>query len=171
MNPSIVEWIYSPIIYYQSQTLFREQSKILLHEQKRLFPLIIHYLSMTKSSYKTNIEGKNSVSAKKYLHVIRPGVMIEWLLLKNKNNNELIEIDFTVLLNTVKDCLNETCYTNILELVESKKLNNSNLFTRFLEIDKWIEGLLKIDQSSLHEKNEIQSNDKYDNFLFSILNI
>ena len=62
MNPTIVEWLYSPIVYKnESESSFPEHARKLVEEQKRILPLLYHYKSMAKSNYKAHIENKPKV--------------------------------------------------------------------------------------------------------------
>jgi len=91
MNPSITEWLYSPIVYHKNDAFdFLEPCKRLIEDEQRLMPLIYHYRSMAKSNYKTHIENKDLVKIKKYLYVIRPAGMCEWLLKCKKHNKHVI---------------------------------------------------------------------------------
>ena len=174
MNPSIVEWIYSSIIYYTDPEFdFKENAHNLLKDQKRMLPLFKHYISMAKSNYKSHIEKKTNVKIKKYLYVIRPAGMVEWLFLQKKDTNKLVEIDFLVVLNDLKDFLDKNVYEDILKLIVKKKQVKE--LDEEPRIDKWIESLLE-KQFSKEELNYLdfnndQSFDNYDEILFSFLNI
>jgi predicted nucleotidyltransferase len=62
MNPSIVEWLYSPIVYKSELTNdFSQHAKKFIEEQKRITPLLFHYKSMAKSNYKAHIQNKSKV--------------------------------------------------------------------------------------------------------------
>lgn len=63
INPGIVEWVYSPIIYLNDSTRadFPAVCRAVLEKQQRVIPLFYHYQSMAKSNYKKHIDGKNKV--------------------------------------------------------------------------------------------------------------
>lgn len=176
MNPSIVEWIYSPIVYYSDNEVnIREKAHELLKEQNRILPLLYHYISMAKSNYKKHIENNKNVKIKKYLYVIRPAGMVEWLLLNNKQADKLVEIDFKLVLNCIKISLNETCYNDILKVIEKKKnVKELDEEPRLVAIDEWIEDLFKkkFTKEDLNDLDEnIQFLDQYDQYLYSILKV
>ena len=62
-NPSIIEWVYSPIVYLNdtSQCDFVKVARDLLEKQNRIIPLFYHYQSMAKSNFKKHIENNREV--------------------------------------------------------------------------------------------------------------
>ena len=69
MNPSVAEWVYSPIVYKNVNDYnFDIHASKLLLDQNRIFPLLYHYRSMAKSNYKAHIDKKENVKIKKYLY-------------------------------------------------------------------------------------------------------
>jgi predicted nucleotidyltransferase len=183
INPSIVEWLYSPIVYHQSEYAnldFVSQAKSLLKEQKRITPLLYHYRSMAKTNFKTHIENKKEVKIKKYLYVIRPVGMYLWLLNKNGENCfERFEIDFTKILEEIKDQTSEECYKNIQQIIVKKKeMKEMDDESRIKCIDEWIENILISSQDEIKEfeiKNLVndkkQIMDSYDDLLHSLLGV
>jgi predicted nucleotidyltransferase len=178
MNPSMTEWLVSPIVYYSDEKInFREKAFSLLKAQNRILPLVYHYISMAKANYKQHIENKQLVNIKKYLHVIRPAGMVEWLRTYKRSRSNLVEIDFFKVLYEIKDILDKECYEDILKVIEKKKLHESTEEPRLKSIDSWIESVLqlKISKQELndldYEKNGLNSLNFYDEFLFEILNI
>lgn len=180
MNPGMAEWLFSPIIYYQDKSKFdfQENARKLLLGQKRITPLLHHYRSMAKANYKTHIQNEKNVKIKKYLYVIRPAGMFEWLLkCRKQENNDLIEIDFNKVLVDLKEHLNQECFESILNVIEIKRQSNEmDLKPRIECIDKWIENILNNTNDQIKaleaeqpvEKAEL---DEYDDLLHSILNI
>jgi predicted nucleotidyltransferase len=183
MNPSITEWLYSPIIYMKADLIdgldFAMTARKLIHEQNRISPLMYHYRSMAKSNYKDHIQNKDRVNVKKYLYVIRPAGMFEWLSKCNnvKNISAEFSIDFNKILVQLKSHLDAECYEKILAVIEKKrKLLETDEEPRIECIDKWIENVLnerndELSQLKLEENSEKQPLDDYDNLLHLILNI
>lgn len=177
LNPSIVEWIYSPIVYLKenSQIDFLNRMKMLLNKQKRIGPLVNYYRSMAKANFKAHISSSNIVKIKKYLYAIRPVIMSEWLLKCHKSfeDSDLIHVDFLKTLEEVKPFIKESVYENIVKIIEIKKLNDCEPKERIKCIDEWIEGVLENDQIKQIEIKELsvaQVNLKdYDDLLHSIL--
>jgi predicted nucleotidyltransferase len=177
MNPSICEWIYSPIVYInepEKNFEFQTISKSLLLKQKKIIPLLYHYKSMAKSNYKAHISEKTNVKLKKYLYVIRPAGMFVWLLKSNSLDN--FQINFLPILEEIKLDMSDECYANIIQIIEKKKLKKElDEEPRINSIDKWIEKVLntEIDNTFLDstDKSPTSNNtlDNYDQLLFKIL--
>jgi predicted nucleotidyltransferase len=183
MNPSIAEWLYSPITYMKADLVdgvdFVMTARKLIRDQNRVVPLMYHYRSMAKTNYKDHIENKDRVKIKKYLYVIRPAGMFEWLSKCNNNNTLSAEfaIDFNKILVDLKAHLNVDCFNEILNVIEKKKnLNELDEEPRIECIDKWIENVLNERNDELvklksAENNDKQALDDYDTLLHQILNI
>lgn len=183
MNPSVTEWVYSPIVYKNVQDYnFNIHASKLLIEQNRIFPLLYHYRSMAKSNFKAHIDKKENVKIKKYLYVIRPAGMVEWLLKCRKmSTNKLVEIDFNLVLNDLKPHLKTDIYENIIEIIRKKKtIKELDEEPRIKCIDDWIDYILnETEQDILNEKNNNsnvddkndQTLDEYDSVLHSFLNL
>lgn len=77
-NPSLIEWFQSPIIYCE-RGCFSPEVRRLLPELFSPEKAIFHYRSMAKSNFDKFLEGKDEVSAKKYLYVVRSLLMILWI--------------------------------------------------------------------------------------------
>ncbi len=77
-NPPLLEWLHSPIIYWEkgdlAQTL-REIAAVTFSPKRTAY----HYVSMARKNYAVNIAGKDAVTLKKYLYVIRPLFCVQWL--------------------------------------------------------------------------------------------
>jgi uncharacterized protein len=177
MNPSITEWLYSPIVYHKNDAYdFLEPCKRLIEDEQHLMPLIYHYRSMAKSNYKTHIENKDLVKIKKYLYVIRPAGMCEWLLKCKKQNKQLVKIDFNEVLVELKDFMPLECYENIKDVIEKKKIvKELDEEPRVKCLDEWIESILKYTNDDvklfISDANERKSLNDYDEVLHSILNL
>ncbi len=176
-NPSIVEWLYSPIVYHKNDAYtFVEQCLGLIEEEQRLMPLVYHYRSMAKANYKTHIENKNLVKIKKYLYVIRPAGMVEWLLKCKKQAKQLVKIDFNDVLVDLKECIPIEVYSSIKDVIEKKKtLKELDEEPRVFCLDNWIESILKYTDDDFKNLNliskERKSLDDYDTVLHNLLDI
>lgn len=77
-NPALYEWLVSPIIY-REQGEFAGQLRSLVHRQYSRKQLAWHYLRMAEKNYSRYIEPNDRVRLKKYLYVIRPLLMLQWM--------------------------------------------------------------------------------------------
>lgn len=189
MNPSLCEWLYSPIIYYNDlEANFQSLSKQLLQKNFRVIPLLYHYKSMAKKNFKLHIDNKDNVKIKKYLYVIRPAGMFIWLLNSAKNSTKKseqnvdpsnFEINFLVILDAIKETMTEECYSKINEIIVKKKtMKELDFEPRIKSIDEWIKSVLDDSYqeninnlNKLENENSFKSSDEYDQILFSILNV
>lgn len=76
-NPSLIEWLHSPIVYSQDSGFvqrFRDLAERCLSAER----LMHHYLSMAGGNFRTYLQD-GEVSHKKYLYVLRPILACRWL--------------------------------------------------------------------------------------------
>ena len=79
-NPTLFEWLSSPIIYYKDEE-FCSKFYPLLSKYFSAKSGLYHYLSMAKSNYREFLQG-DIVKAKKYFYVLRPVLACRWILEK-----------------------------------------------------------------------------------------
>ncbi len=76
-NPPMLEWLDSPIVYYEEPG-FTEALKALLPTYYAPRACMYHYLHMAKSNRRDYLKGE-TVWTKKYLYVLRPVLACEWI--------------------------------------------------------------------------------------------
>jgi len=76
-NPTLFEWINSPIVY--RQTDFTHRLQPLLEDYFNCKNGLYHYLSMAEGNYREYLKG-DMVKAKKYFYVLRPVLACRWIL-------------------------------------------------------------------------------------------
>lgn len=76
-NPTIFEWLHSPIRY--SASVHLESFGELAAQYFQQKPCLFHYLHMAEGNYREYLKGE-MVRAKKYLYVLRPLLVCRWLL-------------------------------------------------------------------------------------------
>lgn len=76
-NPTLLEWLRSPIVYRQDETI---ASELRLLAERHYSPLAAwhHYLSMAKGTFRGHLGG-DRVRTKKYLYVLRPLLACTWI--------------------------------------------------------------------------------------------
>lgn len=67
-NPTVLEWLNSPIVYLGSTDIFLKPYMAENFSQEKLF---YHYFSLFKSSYKTMLSDEQKMTYKKYLYAMR----------------------------------------------------------------------------------------------------
>ncbi|MCT4596852.1 MAG: nucleotidyltransferase domain-containing protein [Vallitalea sp.] len=75
-NPTLLEWLSSPIIYGEKTNLINEL-KELLKDYFSSKSCIYHYLHMAKGNYREYLKGEE-VKIKKYFYVLRPIMACMW---------------------------------------------------------------------------------------------
>lgn len=144
MNPSIVEWLWSPIVY-KTQKSFAQELRQLVVEQARIAPLLFHYRSMAMSHI------KNPPTVKNYLNCVRPIAMMVWLNKHfnknngNKDDSKCKEFIFNLpqILRDIKHLLPSECLDDIDKLISikmssSKEEDYKTPIDKIASIDKWI---------------------------------
>ena len=76
-NPTLFEWMASPIVY--RQTGFIDRLQPILDDYFSCKSGLWHYLSMAESNYRAYLKG-DMVRAKKYFYVMRPILACKWIL-------------------------------------------------------------------------------------------
>lgn len=76
-NPSLLEWLHSPIVYL-SDPAFHKEICLLAEQAQNSKSLIYHYLHMAKGNYRDYLLGEQ-VKIKKYFYVLRPLLACLWI--------------------------------------------------------------------------------------------
>jgi predicted nucleotidyltransferase len=76
-NPSLIEWMQSPIVYKQTTTV-PEKLRTLINSDFSPKACLYHYLSMAKANYREYLQGE-LVRTKKYFYVLRPLLACMWI--------------------------------------------------------------------------------------------
>lgn len=95
-NPSLYEWLVSPIIYHAdaefTDDLLKTYQSFVSHKT-----LGYHYLSLARRNYYDFLDNKIEVNLKKYFYVLRGLFSCQYLIMENK----LPTIDFNELLTLI----------------------------------------------------------------------
>ena len=77
-NPPLLEWMKSPMVYHRDPDFTREFEELagMFYSPRRCFA---HYLHMASGNWKSYLEGRDQVSLKKYLYVLRPLLACRWI--------------------------------------------------------------------------------------------
>ncbi|WP_397385225.1 nucleotidyltransferase domain-containing protein [Prosthecobacter sp.] len=77
-NPPLLEWMKSPMVYHRDPDFTREFEELagMFYSPRRCFA---HYLHMASGNWKSYLEGREQVSLKKYLYVLRPLLACRWI--------------------------------------------------------------------------------------------
>ncbi len=76
-NPPLLEWLFSPIVYFEDATFISEMRQIATSGWSPKH-CIHHYLSMADGNFRNYLQG-DVVRSKKYLYVLRPLLACRWI--------------------------------------------------------------------------------------------
>ena len=76
-NPSLIEWLASPIVYTQDET-FMAEFRALAADYMSTERSFRHYLHMAQGNWRAYLQGED-VPRKKYLYVLRPVFACRWI--------------------------------------------------------------------------------------------
>ena len=178
MNPSLVEWIYSPIVYLNDPKYdFLNKSKNLLRSQNRVLPLIMHYKSMARKHYEDYMHKQSQVRIKKYLVMVRSCGMIKWLL-NCKEHDDDIEIDFIDVIEDIRPFISRSLLEEIYYLIDEKKESEDSCeaINRIRLLDDWILDSIETESKSFQrvklKEADVKEpeNPPYSNYLFKCIN-
>lgn len=162
-NPSILEWLNSPIIYINKNN-FKENCLNVAKDMHSHLSLMYHYYHMAKNNWKTWIENKTEIICKKYFYVIRPLSCVVYImdkLLTSPTEPLDLIVNFDDLINSINHLLVDDVRLELQALIEKKRnLNKKELCDPIIIINNWIESvflqfeqLVKSDKSGESDVN------------------
>jgi len=160
-NPSIIEWLNSPIIYKKDEEFF-QKIKELANISFNPKVMMYHYLNMAKTNYRTYLKIEQ-IKIKKYFYLIRPILSIIWI----EKNKTVPPIKFEELFNQVEI---EEDVRNPIEnlLIIKKQKRELNLYPRVEELNRFIEEKIKYYEQLLKNfelNNDLPNIEKFNQFL------
>jgi predicted nucleotidyltransferase len=111
-NPSLMEWLESPIVYLEAEALMKEWrtlADIYFNPKNEMY----HYLNMARNTYRNYLEGE-TVKIKKYFYALRPLFACRWIMEKGKTPPVLFS-------EMLADFKNEEIHAIIEELLIEKR--------------------------------------------------
>lgn len=113
-NPSILEWLTSPIIYRNNQSM-RRRCMNMMADHYLTTAGHYHYLNMAKKNYRGYLKS-DRVRIKKYFYVLRPLLCVRWI----EKYKTLPPMDFRELLEDTVD--DDAVLMEVYELMARKRL-------------------------------------------------
>lgn len=112
-NPTTLEWLNSPIVYYGDNNLsLREYMKKMIDQEK----LFKHYFSLFKNNYREFIEQGKCITYKKYLYSMRGVLNAKYVYEFDK----LPPLDLKQTAEELKFLIPQNVYSKIQEVIEIK---------------------------------------------------
>ncbi len=117
-NPSLLEWIDSPLIYYQQPEILPQLQAL---AQTYFLPRVCahHYLRVARRNYKLWFD-RPSMPPKKWFYMLRPLLAVQWLL----EDRGLVPVPFEVLFQGLE--LPEELRQDVRTLLAWKQSDASN---------------------------------------------
>jgi len=112
-NPPLLEWIQSPIVYYQ-QSMFVERLRQLMTDYYAPISCMYHYLHMAENNFRKYLKD-DLVWTKKYFYVLRPVLACLWI----ERDYGVVPIEFQELVDRV--VTDAALRSEIDELLELKR--------------------------------------------------
>lgn len=112
-NPSLFEWINSPIVYqmkFNTIEWLRDAAEIYFNPRSCLY----HYLNMAENNFDIYFK-EETVKLKKYFYILRPLLACMWI----EKYNSMPPIEFTRLMEDAD--LDKKLVSEILQLMERKR--------------------------------------------------
>lgn len=157
-NPALIEWLSSPVVYYQDDA-FTGEIKALAEQFYSVRKARYHYLSMAKRNTQEHLLAEQ-VRLKKYFYVLRPVMALCWIAA----GKGLPPMAFDSLVaGTITDA---DVLAEIEELLVLKKSSGENHYgTRRPAVDRLIQDVLNEAERSLPEVPYYHDSRLLDRFL------
>jgi predicted nucleotidyltransferase len=143
-NPSIIEWIHSPLTYV-NQLEMKEQLLFLQESFYYKKPLLHHYLNMAKKNQ--SLLKKHKSNIKLYLNIIRPLLVCLWIM----NTDRFPPIQMEELLNTSIGAEVRDRISQLISIKKSGQYENEELHPIIAD---WIQKQVDILTSQLTNMNQ-----------------
>lgn len=145
-NPSILEWLSSPIVYVDTRG-FKQGCLDISKDMHSHLSLMYHYFHMAQNNWKIWLDGKDEVICKKYFYVIRPLASLIYIMDKYINHPDeplQLLVNFDDLIDSVVHTLTPELYTELKNLIERKRhLSGTEICQPISNINEWIIGVFK----------------------------
>ncbi len=136
-NPTLLEWLDSPIIYREDK-LFMSELRTLANVFFSSIRARYHYLSMAKKNFRGYLQG-DTVRLKKYLYVLRPLLAVKWI----EERASVPPMPFSLLLDILNPKEYEELLAEIDYLLKVKRANTESQYgDKLWHIHNFIEGEL-----------------------------
>lgn len=130
-NPSLMEWVQSPIVYLTTELWQSLAEQVPAYFQVRAN--MHHYLSMVMGNWNTSLKPSlEQVKAKKYLYVLRPILCCRWL----ERFGTVPPVPFDRLCEAVLPAELRTATEELLR--KKKQVDETALIPRIPELDAFI---------------------------------
>jgi len=155
-NPTLYEWLNSPIIYFESD--FKERIIPIMKECFSIEKMLYHYLNTARNNIRDFLQ-KDKVKPKKYFYALRPILACLWIIeYKSAPPVLFSELVNAVLPNSLRDVIDKLIVLKIngsekLEIIPIPEIDMF-LSTTMLEIDNYLEEVKVIKSADWNKLND-----------------
>jgi uncharacterized protein len=161
-NPSVIEWLYSDIIYKDNK--IKNKLKYLITYEFKPIALFYHYRSMCKRNYYDYLKSSKELTYKKYLYSMRGLINAKYVYMYEKIPPVKLEDTIS------KIDLPEDVEKKIREIIDIKKKGDEKDYISRLHLfEKYIEKFL--DSEYRINSNNTYLRDELNNVLYNILGV
>ncbi|MBR6162831.1 nucleotidyltransferase domain-containing protein [bacterium] len=145
-NPTTIEWLNSPIVYYGDNNLSLRGYMKENFNQERLFR---HYFSLFKNNYREFIQLGKAITYKKYLYSMRGLLNAKYVYEFNK----IPPLDLRQTVEEVKNLIPKKVYEKIEEVIKIKSLGlERDTILRIEEFDEFFNSELQKEYQNFNPK-------------------
>ncbi len=150
-NPTLYEWLDSPIVYMSTPEFeVLKHKRLDFYQQK---PGLYHYLNYAYNNYKHN-QKQDMIKVKQYFYVLRPILACQWIL----SNQTPPPVPFEQLVETMLD---EDMKDVVRQLIVLKTSSIESQWIKRLEhIDQYINNQLTTLKQIVNDLNYVEVNHK-----------
>ena len=145
-NPTTIEWLNSPIVYYGDNNLPLREYMNRNFNQERLFK---HYFSLFKNNYLEFIQQGKAITYKKYLYSIR-GLLNAVYVYKF---DKIPPLDLRMAVEELKSLIPDYVYNKLQEVIEIKSQGlERDVILRIPEFDTYLTEKLQEEYSNFNSR-------------------
>jgi predicted nucleotidyltransferase len=160
-NPTLLEWINSPIIYFSRDTFLSDLKKLSITAFSPT-PAVYHYVNMAKKNYQI-LQKETDASTKRYINILRPLITCLWIL----EHEEMPAIDVISLFHLY--VLDPVIHKEFEMIIHAKKIGqrhfNSEIINHYVE--ETIPFIEKKVKKTRHQNSDLTN--ELNQFFFNIV--
>lgn len=162
-NPTIFEWVNSPIVYYKIPEFnkFKKLIKPYFVSRKGVY----HYLHMAERNNREYLQD-DYVKLKKYFYVLRPILAAKWIIDKRSSPPMLFD-------ELIKDELDESIKPIVIELIKQKKESSElGKGKRITKLNNYLDEQIKLISNIVNTIPEQKENwDDLNRYFYDVINL
>ncbi len=158
-NPTILDMLYSPVIYYQADPQLTNTLRELMQIYYNRKTMIYHHLNIVKQNYHEYIYGRPEVNRKKYLYILQNLLRAQYVMEREGDAKAMSPLIFDQVVNSVH--ISEDNKFQLDYLITRKKKESGQWAKEppIQVLDNWIKELR--DQVKLYADKVLANEPRY----------